>query len=505
MRAAPPPSSTRPARALVPPQSTTTTRPRSAPVGCRVKVRSILREPPLPASPRAISERKAAARASSAGPRTSNEATTCAKTAAAEPVMGVMILPEMGWYHGTHVMSAPERRKTVAVDVGGVKVGGRRPIVVQSMTNTDTADVAGTVAQVNALHAAGSELVRVTVNTEAAARAVPDIVKQVTVPVIGDFHYNGHVLLTKYPECARALAKYRINPGNVGGKHHDENFSAIVRVAIDNGKPVRIGVNWGSLDQSLLTQMMDANAKSKEPLTARDVTMNAMVESAIQSAELAEQTGLGHDRIILSAKVSGVQDLVDVYRKLAPRSDYPLHLGLTEAGMGAKGIVASTAGLAILLQEGIGDTIRVSLTPKPNGDRTEEVQVAQLILQSLGLRSFLPLVTACPGCGRTTSTFFQEMAEEIQAYLRDRMPVWKGRYAGVEELKVAVMGCVVNGPGESKHADIGISLPGTFEEPKAPVFVDGALKLTLKGDTIVADFLKILDDYVEKRYAGSRT
>ncbi len=402
-------------------------------------------------------------------------------------------------------MSTPERRKTVAVDVGGVKVGGKRPIVVQSMTNTDTADVAGTVAQVNALHAAGSELVRVTVNTEAAARAVPEIVKQVTVPVIGDFHYNGHVLLTKYPDCARALAKYRINPGNVGGKHHDDNFRAIVQVAVDNGKPVRIGVNWGSLDQNLLTRMMDANAKSKDPLTARDVTMNAMVESAIQSAELAEQTGLGHDRIILSAKVSGVQDLVDVYRKLAPRSDYSLHLGLTEAGMGAKGIVASTAGLAILLQEGIGDTIRVSLTPKPNGDRTEEVQVAQLILQSLGLRSFLPLVTACPGCGRTTSTFFQEMAEEIQAYLRDQMPVWKGRYTGVEELKVAVMGCVVNGPGESKHADIGISLPGTFEEPKAPVFVDGALKLTLKGDSIVADFLKILDDYVEKRYASSRT
>jgi len=401
-------------------------------------------------------------------------------------------------------MSAPQRRKTISVDVGGVKVGGPRPIIVQSMTNTDTADVAGTVAQVNALHAAGSELVRVTVNTEAAARAVPAIVKQVTVPVIGDFHYNGHVLLTKYPDCARALAKYRINPGNVGGKHHDENFRAIVQVAIDQGKPVRIGVNWGSLDQNLLTQMMDANAKSKEPLDARDVTMNAMVESAIQSAELAEQTGLAHDRIILSAKVSGVQDLVDVYRKLAPRSDYPLHLGLTEAGMGAKGIVASTAGLAILLQEGIGDTIRVSLTPKPNGDRTEEVQVAQLILQSLGIRSFLPLVTACPGCGRTTSTFFQEMAEQIQTYLRDQMPVWKGRYTGVEELKVAVMGCVVNGPGESKHADIGISLPGTSEEPKAPVFVDGALKLTLKGDSIVADFLKILDDYVEQRYAASR-
>ena len=399
-------------------------------------------------------------------------------------------------------MSATKRRKTVTVDVGGVRVGSDRPIVVQSMTNTDTADVAGTVAQVRALHEAGSELVRVTVNNDAAARAVPEIVSQVGVPVIGDFHYNGHVLLTKYPACARALAKYRINPGNVGGKHHDENFRAIVQVAVDNGKPVRIGVNWGSLDQNLLTEMMDANAKSREPLDAREVTMNAIVESAIQSAELAEQTGLPHDHIILSAKVSGVQDLVDVYRKLAPRSDYPLHLGLTEAGMGNKGIVASSAGLSILLQDGIGDTIRVSLTPKPGGDRTEEVQVAQQILQSMGLRSFLPQVTACPGCGRTTSTFFQEMAEEIQTYLRDQMPVWKSRYTGVEELKVAVMGCVVNGPGESKHADIGISLPGTFEEPKAPVFVDGALKLTLKGDTIVAEFLKILDDYVEKRYAA---
>jgi len=399
-------------------------------------------------------------------------------------------------------MSGLSRKKTVRVDVGGVGVGGGRPIVVQSMTNTDTADVDATVAQVQALHAAGSELVRVTVNTDAAARAVPEIVRRVDVPVIGDFHYNGHVLLTKYPDCARALAKYRINPGNVGGKHHDENFRAIVQVAIDNGKPVRIGVNWGSLDQLLLTEMMDANARSAAPLDAREVTMNAIVESAIRSAELAEATGLGHDRIILSAKVSGVQDLVDVYRKLAPRSDHPLHLGLTEAGMGHKGIVASTAGLAILLQEGIGDTIRVSLTPKPNGDRTEEVQVAQQILQSMGLRSFLPQVTACPGCGRTTSTFFQEMAEEIQSYLRTRMPAWKERYAGVEELKVAVMGCVVNGPGESKHADIGISLPGTFEEPKAPVFVDGALRLTLKGDTIVADFLKILDDYVDKRYAA---
>ncbi len=392
----------------------------------------------------------------------------------------------------------------MVVEVGGVKVGSQRPIVVQSMTNTDTADIPGTVAQVNALHAAGSELVRVTVNNDEAARAVPEIVKQVGVPIIGDFHYNGHVLLTKYPDCARALAKYRINPGNVGGKHHDENFSAIVRVAVDNGKPVRIGVNWGSLDQNLLTEMMDANAKLPQPLDARDVTMNAMVESAIQSAELAEQTGLTHDKIILSAKVSGVQDLVDVYRMLAPRSDYPLHLGLTEAGMGAKGVVASTAGLSILLQEGIGDTIRVSLTPKPGGDRTEEVLVAQQILQSMGLRSFLPQVTACPGCGRTTSTFFQEMAEEIQTYLRDQMPVWKAKYAGVEELKVAVMGCVVNGPGESKHANIGISLPGTFEEPKAPVFVDGALKLTLKGDRIVTEFLEILDDYVEKRYASAK-
>jgi len=399
-------------------------------------------------------------------------------------------------------MSGLARRKTVVVDVGGVTVGDPHPIVVQSMTNTDTADVQATVAQVRALHAAGSELVRVTVNTEAAARAVPAIVEQVDVPVIGDFHYNGHVLLIKYPDCARALAKYRINPGNVGGKHHDENFSTIVRVAVDHGKPVRIGVNWGSLDQQLLTELMDTNARQSEPLDARDVTMNAMVESAIRSAELAEETGLAHDRIILSAKVSGVQDLVDVYRKLAPRSDYPLHLGLTEAGMGSKGVVASTAGLAILLQEGIGDTIRVSLTPKPNGDRTEEVQVAQQILQSMGLRSFTPQVTACPGCGRTTSTFFQEMAEEIEGYLRSQMPLWKARYAGVEDLRVAVMGCVVNGPGESKHADIGISLPGTFEEPKAPVFVDGALKLTLKGDTIVAEFLKLLDDYVEKRYAG---
>jgi (E)-4-hydroxy-3-methylbut-2-enyl-diphosphate synthase len=388
-------------------------------------------------------------------------------------------------------------------DVGGVKVGGLHPIVVQSMTNTDTADAAATAAQVRALHAAGSELVRVTVNTDDAARAVPDIVAEVDVPVIGDFHYNGHLLLTKYPACARALAKYRINPGNVGTKRRDDNFRTIIQVAIDQGKPVRIGVNWGSLDQQLLTDMMDGNATLDEPRDARDVTMDAMVESAMRSATLAEEAGLPHDRIILSAKVSGVQDLVAVYRMLATRSDYPLHLGLTEAGMGTKGVIASTAGLSILLQEGIGDTIRVSLTPRPGGDRTEEVQVAQQVLQSLGLRSFTPQVTACPGCGRTTSTFFQEMAEEIQSYLRERRAAWQARYPGSEELRVAVMGCVVNGPGESKHADIGISLPGTAEEPKAPVYVDGALKTTLKGESIVADFLRILDDYVEARFGSA--
>ena len=389
----------------------------------------------------------------------------------------------------------------MTVSVGGVPVGNTHPIVVQSMTNTDTADVAATVAQVRALHQAGSELVRVTVNNDDAARAVPAIVEQVEVPVIGDFHYNGHLLLTKYPACARALAKYRINPGNVGAKRRDDNFRTIVTIALNEGKPVRIGVNWGSLDQQLLTEMMDANAALAEPRDARDVTMDAMVASAMRSAELAEDVGLPHDRIILSAKVSGVQDLVDVYRKLAALSDYPLHLGLTEAGMGTKGVIASTAGLAILLQEGIGDTIRVSLTPRPQGDRTEEVQVAQQVLQSLGIRSFTPQVTACPGCGRTTSTFFQEMAEQIQAYLREQRPIWKERYPGSEELRVAVMGCVVNGPGESKHADIGISLPGTAEEPRAPVYVDGALKVTLKGDAIVADFLKILAEYVENRYA----
>ncbi|HXL51670.1 MAG TPA: flavodoxin-dependent (E)-4-hydroxy-3-methylbut-2-enyl-diphosphate synthase [Gemmatimonadales bacterium] len=400
-------------------------------------------------------------------------------------------------------MNAYQRRQTVVVDVGGVKVGGTHSIVVQSMTNTDTADVDATAGQVRALHDAGSELVRVTVNNEAAAEAVPDIVADVAVPVIGDFHYNGHLLLTKYPKCAAALAKYRINPGNVGAKRRDEHFRTIIEVALTHGKPVRIGVNWGSLDQQLLTEMMDENARRPEPLDAREVMIEAMLASALRSAELAEECGLAHDRIILSAKVSGVQDLVDVYQRLARRSDYPLHLGLTEAGMGAKGIIASTAGLAILLQEGIGDTIRVSLTPRPGGDRTEEVQVAQQVLQSLGLRSFTPQVSACPGCGRTTSTFFQEMAEDIQAHLKQRMAAWRERYPGVETLRVAVMGCVVNGPGESKHADIGISLPGTFEEPKAPVYVDGKLKLTLKGDLIVAEFLKILEEYVKNRYGAA--
>ena len=399
-------------------------------------------------------------------------------------------------------MPEMRRRRTVTVDVGGVKVGSAHPIVVQSMTNTDTADADATAAQVRALHQAGSELVRVTVNTEDAAHAVPDIVRQVDVPVIGDFHYNGHLLLTKYPACAAALAKYRINPGNVGSKHRDANFRAIIEVALAHDKPVRIGVNWGSLDQQLLTEMMDANATRAEPRDARDVTMDAMIESALRSAEFAEACGLAHDRIILSAKVSGVQDLIDVYRKLAARGDYPLHLGLTEAGMGMKGIVASTAGLSTLLTEGIGDTIRVSLTPRPGGDRTEEVQVAQQVLQSLGLRSFVAQVTACPGCGRTTSHFFQEMAEQIQAHLHAQRPVWRERYPGSEELRVAVMGCVVNGPGESKHADIGISLPGTFEEPKAPVYVDGKLTVTLKGDAIVSEFLQILEEYVAARFGA---
>jgi (E)-4-hydroxy-3-methylbut-2-enyl-diphosphate synthase len=397
------------------------------------------------------------------------------------------------------------RRPTTTVLVGDVPVGSGHPVVVQSMTNTDTADVAATVTQVAALARAGSELVRVTVNNDEAAAAVPAIVEGleragVRVPVVGDFHYNGHLLLAKYPGCARALAKYRINPGNVGGKRRDEHFRTIVEIAIAHGKPVRIGVNWGSLDQDLLTEMMDANHARPDPLDAREVTIEAMLESALRSARLAEDVGLPHDRIILSAKVSGVQDLVDVYRRLAARCDYPLHLGLTEAGMGAKGVVASTAGLAILLQEGIGDTIRVSLTPAPGGDRTEEVLVAQQVLQSLGLRSFTPQVTSCPGCGRTTSTFFQQMAQDIEGHLRRQMPAWRERYPGVEELRVAVMGCVVNGPGESKHAHVGISLPGTFEEPKAPVYVDGRLFRTLKGDGIVPEFLAILDDYVRRRY-----
>ena len=377
------------------------------------------------------------------------------------------------------------------------------------MTNTDTADAVATAAQVVELARAGSQLVRITVNNDEAASAVPEIVERIRAegceaPIVGDFHYNGHLLLTRFPACARALDKYRINPGNVGGKRRDEHFRTIVKVAIDHGKPVRIGVNWGSLDQDLLTQMMDTNASRPEPLDAKDVYIEAMLESALRSAALAEETGLGHDRIVISAKVSGVPDLVAVYRRLARRCDYPLHLGLTEAGLGMKGIVASTAGLSILLAEGIGDTIRVSLTPRPNGDRTEEVLVAQQILQSLQLRHFLPQVTACPGCGRTTSTFFQQMAEDIQAYLRERMPEWRRERPGVEEMKVAVMGCVVNGPGESKHANIGISLPGTFEEPKAPVYVDGTLVTTLRGERIVEEFLVIVESYVATRYAAAR-
>ncbi|HSH21868.1 MAG TPA: flavodoxin-dependent (E)-4-hydroxy-3-methylbut-2-enyl-diphosphate synthase, partial [Candidatus Caenarcaniphilales bacterium] len=399
----------------------------------------------------------------------------------------------------------PGRRPTVTADVGGVKIGSRHPIVVQSMTNTDTADADSTALQVAALAHAGSELVRITVNNDAAARSVPEIRRKlddlgVGVPLIGDFHYNGHQLLVEYPQMAAALAKYRINPGNVGAKRHDENFQTIIRVALEHDRPVRIGVNWGSLDQLLLTQLMDENARSADPADSRDVMIEAMLQSALRSAELAEATGLSHDRIIISAKVSNVRDLVDVYRLLAARCDHPLHVGLTEAGMGMKGIVASTAGLAILLEQGIGDTIRVSLTPQPGGDRTEEVLVAQQVLQSLGLRSFTPQVSACPGCGRTTSTFFQEMAQQIQGYLRDQMPVWAARHPGVEEMRVAVMGCVVNGPGESKHADIGISLPGTFEEPVAPVYVDGRLRTTLRGEGLVSEFIGILDEYVERRY-----
>jgi (E)-4-hydroxy-3-methylbut-2-enyl-diphosphate synthase len=409
-------------------------------------------------------------------------------------------------------MAGIQRRQTATVDVGGVKVGSGHPVVVQSMTNTDTADVEGTVRQVAALWRAGSEIVRVTVNNDEAARAVPHIVdglaaRGVFVPIVGDFHYNGHLLLTRYPECARALAKYRINPGNVGTSRRDANFATIVEQAITYGKPVRIGVNWGSLDQSLLTSMMDANARlpEGERLDAQEVLREAMVESALRSAALAEEVGLPHDRILLSAKVSGVQDLVAVYRRLAARCDYPLHLGLTEAGMGTKGIVASSAALGILLQEGIGDTIRVSLTPKPGGDRAEEVHVAQQILQSLEIRAFSPQVTSCPGCGRTTSTYFQKLAEQIQGYLREQMPVWRERHPGVEEMKVAVMGCVVNGPGESRHANLGISLPGTFEEPKAPVYVDGEHRTTLKGDRIAEEFQTILEEYVESHYPARGT
>ena len=399
------------------------------------------------------------------------------------------------------------RRATTRVEVDGVAIGAGEPVVVQSMTNTDTADADATALQVAALAHAGSELVRITVNNEAAARAVPVIRRKlddlgVSVPLIGDFHYNGHLLLPGFPEMASALAKYRINPGNVGSKRRDENFSTIVEAAIEHDRPVRIGVNWGSLDQDLLTEMMDANARSADPVDTREVMIEAMIASALRSAELAESVGLGHDRIIISAKVSGVRDLVDVYRELAARCEYPLHVGLTEAGMGMKGTVASTAGLAILLETGIGDTIRVSLTPEPGGDRTEEVLVAMQVLQSLGLRSFRPQVSACPGCGRTTSTFFQEMAQAIEEYIAQRMPQWSEAYPGVEDMSGAVMGCVVNGPGESKHADIGISLPGTFEEPKAPVFIDGELLDTLRGDGLVDEFIDILEGYVERRYGS---
>jgi (E)-4-hydroxy-3-methylbut-2-enyl-diphosphate synthase len=403
-------------------------------------------------------------------------------------------------------MAVKPRRKAVVVDVGGVKVGGDYPIVVQSMTNTDTADSAATVNQAMALARAGSELVRVTVNTDQAAAAVPRIVDTldkfgVRVPIVGDFHYNGHLLLKKYPACARALAKYRINPGNVNiGRKTDDNFRIMIEAAIEYDKPVRIGVNWGSLDQALLTRMMDENSRAAQPKDAREVTLDAIVVSAVESARAAERHGLAKDKIILSAKVSGVQDLIDVYRSLAAACDYALHLGLTEAGMGNKGVVATTAALAPLLQEGIGDTIRASLTPPPGGDRTEEVLVSQQILQSLGIRSFTPQVTACPGCGRTTSTFFQEMADQIQTYLREQMPIWKAGHPGVESMNVAVMGCVVNGPGESKHSNLGISLPGTFEEPVAPVYVDGRLLTTLRGDRIVAEFISILNGYVDSHY-----
>ena len=402
------------------------------------------------------------------------------------------------------------RRASTSVRVGSVVIGGGRPVVVQSMTNTDTADAAGTAAQVIALAEAGSELVRVTVNTPEAARAVPEIAKRVrdaglSTPIIGDFHFSGHLLLADHPDCARALDKYRINPGNVGaGKKHDEHFKRIIEAAVEHGKPVRIGVNWGSLDRELLTSLMDENARRSDPLPDREVTLDAMFQSAVRSAALAEEFGQPHDGIVLSAKVSGVRDLLDVYRRLAAETDYALHLGLTEAGMGTKGVVASTAGLSTLLLEGVGDTIRVSLTPTPGGDRREEVLVCQQILQSLDLRHFTPQVTSCPGCGRTTSSFFQVLAERVNDRLRERMTVWRAEYPGVAELRVAVMGCVVNGPGESRHADIGISLPGTGENPKAPVYVDGELKTTLKGPRIAEEFLALVEEYVATRYGQAQ-
>jgi (E)-4-hydroxy-3-methylbut-2-enyl-diphosphate synthase len=402
------------------------------------------------------------------------------------------------------------RHPTVGVSVDHVRIGGGAPVVVQSMTNTDTADVEATVAQVADLARAGSELVRITVNTEEAARAVPRIRDRldaagVNAPLVGDFHFNGHKLLTRHPDCARSLSKYRINPGNVGrGSKRDPQFAAMIEVACRHEKPVRIGVNWGSLDQDLLTRLMDENSASEAPVDADEVVHRAMILSAIDSARRAEALGLGHDRIVLSCKMSGVQDLIAVYRALAAECDYPLHLGLTEAGMGSKGIVASTAALAVLLQEGIGDTIRISLTPEPGGDRTREVIVAQEILQTMGLRSFTPMVIACPGCGRTTSTYFQELAQQIQSHIRHRMPEWRETYDGVEELTVAVMGCVVNGPGESKHANIGISLPGTGERPVAPVYEDGAKTVTLKGGAIAAEFQGLVEAYIERTYPRRR-
>jgi (E)-4-hydroxy-3-methylbut-2-enyl-diphosphate synthase len=407
----------------------------------------------------------------------------------------------------TSAISPIHRRRGIGVQVDSIMIGGTAPIIVQSMTNTDTADALATVRQVQQLAAAGSELVRITVNTEEAARQVGRIRAMLDaagcrVPLIGDFHYNGHMLLTKYPECARALAKYRINPGNVGfGRKRDSQFATLIETAIEHAKPVRIGVNWGSLDGELLTRMMDENARLPEPKEARAVTQEALIVSALDSAERAQAIGLARDKIVLSCKVSGVQDLIAVYTELAARCDYALHLGLTEAGMGSKGIVASSAGMAVLLQQGIGDTIRVSLTPEPGGDRTREVIVAQELLQTMGLRSFAPLVTACPGCGRTTSTYFQELADKIQSYVREQMPLWREHYLGVENMTLAVMGCVVNGPGESKHANIGISLPGTGEEPAAPVFIDGKKAVTLRGERIAEEFQQILDDYVRRTYA----